>query len=206
MYTFIKENEETRDTTTPECYLAITDDTIESLIYADTYGDFGQIVGADNAGDSIELTSDKTKSILKEVETDTDSEAILENDCLVQAYNNKNDLYETLLERLQEECSDEDYTLMQEEVQGFTFWNGSNHETVITSFDNLDYNPTHEEINENSLIDELNEAIENCEFVKEGFGRKIYETEKYWIEENYCEGHFESYAIYNKENVDLEEI
>ena len=119
---------------------------------------------------------------------------------VVSAFDNI-ELYDNIVEELTE---DEDYFGYYSTSKGFNFWNGNNWNTVTVISEVGE--PTHELLDDNDLENELNQAIENSTFVKEGFGRRIYETEKYWIVDNNFQGHFEAYEIYDKEYFEIDEL
>ena len=66
----------------------------------------------------------------------------------------------------------EDENASYVECKGFTFWDGSNWQSIITSSD--DDQITHEIIEDKDLIEQLEKAINEKQFEKEGFGQKIY--------------------------------
>lgn len=197
-YKFITEN--TYDNR-PKPYLAIGANRIETLNDSDTYTNYGQQVSAYDAGDNIELKSENAIEMANKIALELDLEKEFNVGSFISAFEDGSELYDEIKYSLTE---DEDYVLYCSTLDGFNFWNGHNWQTVSVSCEFGE--PSHELIDDEELEEELNNTIKESEFVKEGFGRKIYETDKYWIVDNYCEGHFEAYQIYNKEEFELEEI
>jgi len=197
-YKFIQEKYPETNEVKP--WLAISEDVIETLNDSDTYGNYGQKVSAYDAGDSIELRSQKAvntaNKTAKELELDQDFEI----GSIVSAFDNI-ELYDNIIDDIEE---DEDYLLYCSTSEGFNYWDGSNWKTVTVSSEVGE--PSHELIDDEVLEKELNNAIEESEFVKEGFGRKVYETEKYWIVDSNFQNHFESYEVYNKDEFELEDL
>ena len=62
-------------------------------------------------------------------------------------------------------------------VEGFNYWDGHNWSSVIVSADS-DTELLYEVLEDKALIKELNEAIENSDFVKKENGQVVYEYDK----------------------------
>ncbi len=198
-YKFITENTFGENKRVP--FLAISENAIETLKDSDTYdNNYGQIVSAYNAGDAIKLKSENAVEVADKIAHELELEETFEIGSFISAFDNI-ELYNNIIEELTE---DEDYFGYFSTSKGFNFWDGSNWKTVTVSSEVGE--PTHELLDDNDLENKLNQAIENSTFVNEGFGRRIYETEKYWIVDNNFQGHFESYEIYEKEYFGIDEL
>lgn len=179
-------------------FLAIST-SIEYLKLSDTYGNYGQAVQPEDAGDSIELKTIKSVEIANQVAEELELEDIFEIGSIINSFENS-ELYGNVFEQL----SDEDYNGYFNMVEGFNYWDGSNWATVTVNTDIGE--STHTLIDDEELISELNQAIEDAEFVSEEFGTRRYETEKYLIISSQFASHFESYEIYDKSTINIDEI
>lgn len=191
----------------PTIYFAIPADKIETLNLSDTYDQFGQIISSCDAGDSIELLSEKAVAIAnKELENENEGWENTEEDlykigAVISAYDSHH-IYDTILEGLEKHCIEgEDFNAYKETVKGCTYWNGHNWQTVTVSKDYGE--PSHSIIDDENLVAELNEAIENKEFEKERFGIKIYKAGGYVIVDNYCQGAWASYELTTEEEIEI---
>lgn len=195
-YIFIKKN--TFDTNEEVPFLAVSETSINNMNISDTWGKYGQSVSASDVGDSIGLKTDLAVEIAKEKakEIGLGDDINFSIDSFISSYD-YNELYDFLLENLSE---GEDYVKYCLTCDGFNYWDGSNYKTITVSCEIGE--PSHILIDDESLISELNEAIESSVFVCDGFGTKKYETEKYIVIDNYCQGHFEAYEVYEKEMAD----
>lgn len=196
-YKFIKENTFGENKSVP--FLAISKNEIKTLNDSDTYNNYGQKVSACDAGDSIELKSEKAIEVANRIALEIDLDYTYEIGSFISAFEDDSELYDGLINELTE---DEDYSLYCSTSKGFNYWDGSNWKTVTVWSEVGE--PSHESIDDEDLEKELNEAIEKSELVKDGFGRKIYETEKYWIVDSNFQNHFEAYEIYKKDEFELE--
>lgn len=193
-YIFIKENTFGDNKEVP--FLAIPETSINNMNISDTWGDYGQTVSASDVGDSIELKTDLAVEIANEKAKELELDIIFSVGGFILSYV-YDELYDFLIDNLNEH---EDYVKYCSTCEGFNYWGGSNFKTITVSCEFGE--PSHMLIDDEALISELNEAIEDSVFVCEGFGTKKYETEKYIVIDNYCQGHFEAYEVYEKEIVD----
>lgn len=203
MRTFIRLNTDLISPCDFNPWLAINQE-IETLNVSDTYGNYGQKVDAYTAGDAIQLLSSKAVSLANKIalENDEDAGAFKTGD-LVSAIDN-NDIYDDVLNVVSGLKEYEDYTMWCSTVEGFNFWNGNNFQTVTVSCEVGE--PSHAILTDETLIKELNEAIDEKSFIKEGFGTKTYDSEKFFIIENSFASHFEMYEVYDKEEVELNNL
>lgn len=189
-FSFIKENDSTATT-----WLAINSNSVKTLRICETYDRYGQEVSHYDAGDNIELNSDKAVEIANRVGREGDSDATFEVGDYVSAYDNS-DIFDDVYEALQNEASEEDYTEFFDTVEGFNFFNGSNWQTITVRDDFNE--PTHELCDDQALIDRMNKAIEVMNFVKEENGKRFFETEDFEIVESAWASDFEAYQITEK--------
>ena len=198
-YIFLKE------TDGEQIYYAISPERIETLNVADTYGQYGQEVGHYNAGDyhfdnsASSCQSDCEKAIrekfnLEEVVTidfiESDGKWIIDEDTYDSTQAEASDINDFISEWREENES-------LSSCQGFNYWDGHNWKTVITSFE-FDGNPSHEIIDDEDLVKNLNHAIEAKEYVKSGFGFEEYEFEGWKIIDSHFEGTWAAYEITEK--------
>lgn len=188
-YTYIKKRYE------DEAILAIGKDTIKEMPLASVRDSFGQSTGSDNAGDSVTLDTEKAVQVANKLNAHFEEWEEVEETYLlgdyVSAYDNSQ-LFDAI--RSSDELKkDEDYTLNQEVVKGFEYWDGHNWMTIVAEAEH--YDSEYEIINDEALITELEKAIEDREFVQEGFGEKVYEANGYMVIDNYCQGSFEAYRL-----------
>lgn len=193
-YQFIQKN---YDDNSVSPFLAIPT-PLEDLKLSDTYSNYGQAVQPEDAGDSIELKSDKAVSVANQVAEELELDVHFEIESVINSYDNS-ELYDNVFKQL----SNEDYTGYFNMVVGFNYWDGNNWATVTVKTDIGE--SSHTLIEDENLINELNQAIENSEFVSEGFGTKTYETDKYMIVNSQFAS-FESYEIYDKSTINTEEL
>lgn len=181
-------------------YFAIDAEKIEILNESDTYDNYGQSVSPEDAGNSIGLLSQKAVDIANKAYHDNHAEyddtEVLQHFSIgdfLSAYEHKE--YSDVLSDKDLKIG-EDYSEYFPTCKGFNYWDGSNWKTIVVE---REHGETDFEILDNEeLTEELNQAIQNKEFVEDGFGRKIYETEQYEIEYNYCQGTWASYYVTEK--------
>lgn len=190
-YIFLTENFTEGDTV----YLAIDADKIETLNVSSTYDKYGQPVSNSDAGDSLDLLTNVAIDIANDA---IGSANYFEQGNVVSAFETPT-AFDDILELLQKHNLIEgvDFTMYKETVKGFNYWDGSNYKTITTQVENGE--ATHTILDDERLIAELNEAIENSKFIKEGFGTKIYEANGWTVENNYCQGVWDAYRVYTQE-------
>lgn len=198
----------------------------EKVNLCDTYGDYGQKVGCYNAGcyaldnsnstmhsdlmDAIDVRfSTNFSDILKDL-GNTSFSSVSE---LIEELNEINDNEEAVLSQYGYTPIDEEelkafaekWVKENEnhlEVTAYTFFNGSNFESIITENQYFDNSITHVEIDEEEAR-EVEAAIENRTFVKKGFGKDIYEYGDYYVIDDYCQGHWAKWEVVKKEYYEL---
>lgn len=84
---------------------------------------------------------------------------------------------------------------------GFNYWDGHNWKTVVLEREHTD-DISHEILENRELVEELNNAIENKEFLKSEFGKEIFQFEGLKIVINNCQGSWASYEITEIEEED----
>lgn len=209
-YIFLTENfaEETK-------YFAIPEDRIETLLYHECYAEYGEKVGHAWAEDySLDNEFCTAKEDCEEaVKEKFGLESVIIYDGIVYSFDgiDADDYHGDFLSDDIEGADEHNATLQKiidinafihawrkqnevfTEVRGFNYWDGHNHKSIITMSPVGE--PSHLVVNDDKLTDELNDAIENKVFVNEGFGKKLYRSGKWVIEDNYCEGVWASYFI-----------
>lgn len=162
----------------------------------ETYGDYGQQVGCYNAGCySLDNSESTFKQDLESYITEKfELEENFSYDDFAELDENEAD--EKILESIKIWIEENEN---HSSCVAYTYWDGNNFATAVISNEYFEDQVSHVEIEEEEakLIEE---AIENRSFVKEGFGEKIYEYGDYIVIDNYCQGHWESWQVINKQN------
>lgn len=194
-YTYIRKKEEYQDSGDIQVIYAISQD-IEEMEMADTYDRFGQAIDAGEAGNSVTLLSEKAVRFANQ---NSENEYSLYD--VLSAYD-ADEMYQKIIDS-SELKEDEDYEVFAEKVKGFNYWDGSNYQSVLIYAEHSEVEWEEVEGEEAQLLEE---EIEEKEYIKDGFGKNLYESEKYWIVYNYCQGSFSSYELFLKEEYELEDI
>lgn len=190
-------------------YYAIPADKIETLNLFETYDGYGQLVGHYNAGDyaignsASDAKADCEKAIeekfnLTGVIISDDNVYSIYNEVVDYSFDDDSDFQKQVIDinDFIEEWKKENETLA--EVEGFTYWDGHNFQTIITRID--DGEPTHNVVNDESLVRELNDAIENKSFEAKGFGCEVYSHDKWVVIDSNWQGTWELYQIMSLED------
>lgn len=185
-------------------YYAILEDRIETLNIFETYDNYGQLCGHYNAGDyTIENNaSDAKADCEKAIEEKFNLGGVVINDDKVYSIDNEEVYYSfdddsdfqklvISINEFIEEWKNENECYS--EVKGFTFWNGHNFQTIITKID--DGEPTHNVVDDEDLVKELNEAIENKSFEAAGFGCDVYSHNNWVVVDSNWQGDWASYEL-----------
>ncbi len=174
-------------------YFAIDESKIETLNVSDSYDQFGQRIGPDDAGDYLELTSIEA--------------AVLANDCHNDIEGNDDDdrenpytagmnivAYENA-ELFDAVCDNPRLGVVTHRTtfEGFNYWNGSNFRTL--SLSSIDDSHSHEIETDEAIIARLNESLENMEEVSEGRGLTTYRYKDVEVIESHYAGAWEEYTI-----------
>ncbi|MDA3614744.1 hypothetical protein [Polluticaenibacter yanchengensis] len=192
----------------PTPILAISKE-IETLNLADTYGNYGQVIGHYDAADYH--FDNSASSAIKDCNFAlVDAGLIVNVDEISFVDMGKDTFHVDDLYGANENCDKEKInefvkTWRKEnesltEVKGFDYWDGHNWKTIITATEFGE--PEYEIISEKS--EEMNQAIEDCEFIEETHGKKYFQSEHYWIVESAWQGDFEDYQLFPKS--DYEEL
>ena len=199
----------------------------EKVNLCDTYGDYGQKVGCYNAGcyaldnsystmhsDLMDAIDERFNTKFSEVLKDLGNTSFASVSELIEELNEINDNEEAVLSQYGYTPIDEEELKAfaekwvkenenHSEVTAYTFFNGSNFETVVIEDYVFDGQMrTHVEIDEEEAR-EVEEAIENRSFVKKGFGKDVYEYGDYYVIDNYCQGHWAKWEVVKKEYYEL---
>ena len=179
-------------------YFAIDVEKIETLRESDTYGPYGQQVSPQDAGNSLTLLTqaavDVANKAYHDYHAEYDDTEVLQHYSIsdvILAYESSND-YDAIVESSLIE--NEDYSIESPYVKGFTYWDGSNYKTVVVERE-FESNISHEIVKDEDLIEELNQAIEDKEYVKSEFGKEKYQSGNWEIVDNHCQGSWSSYEI-----------
>lgn len=175
-------------------WLAISKGRIETLNVSDTYGNNGQIISNSDAGDSLELISEKSVKFANDKFNEANEEYInkFKIGDFIYDYDFGNEF-----DAVQGNCIEgEDFVFYKSTVKGFNFWNGHSWETITVSVEEGE--PSHELNEDEELENELNQVIENMVFVKESHGKRQFETDEYIIIESAFADDFEAYEIIEK--------
>lgn len=178
-------------------YFAIEASKIETLNVSDTYSGYGQKVDAGDAGDHLELLTDKAVKIANDTYNKEHSdledydEYIIKfsKGDIISAYDFRSE-YDAVVEQTVE---DDDYQPFKETCKGFTYWDGHNWQTITVEQENGA--PSHSIVDEEDLTEELNEAITNKSFKEKGFGFDLYERGQWVITDGYYQGVWAAYEI-----------
>ena len=192
-------------------YFAIPADKIETLNVYETYDRNGQQVGHENAGDyhmdnsysdakrdcelaikekfGLEVSIDGQNGQIEVIENADVDEWISDSED-ENAGNFVNEINSFILE-----WKEQNENIIT--CKGFDYWDGSNWKTIITECE-FHGEPSHNIVDDEDLVTELNEAIENKEFTKEGFGVKTYESGNWEIDDSQWQGVWASYIITEK--------
>lgn len=197
-FTFIKS---TNTEEYPNPVYAISVDISEMRV-SETYDRFGQPVTPADAGDYITLDTQKAVDIANNAYKEFEDEEIDEMFSLnetISDYEQGNVF--TAINSAEELKEGLDFTYYASTCKGFNYFDGSNWQSIVIHYED-DGQPNYEVIENDSLESE----IDSKEWIKDGFGKKLYESENFWIIHNYCVGSFASYELYSKKEYDLEDI
>lgn len=195
----------------PVTYYAIPEEKIKTLNEFETYDRFGQQVGHEAAGDyHIDNEQSPAKqdciSAIQEkfgvdVNIDTHNEVVefIQNTEVDEWISDQNDPTEAgefinEINSFISEWVEENSTITT--LSGFDYWDGSNWRTVVVEREHTGKdNTSHQILDDQELIAQLNEAIENKKFVKSGFGKEIYQSENWEIVVSNFQGSWATYEI-----------
>lgn len=194
-YTFLTRNQNQEEGIVR--YFAVGSERIERFPMSDSYSDFGQPIGADDAGDYLELSTSDAVAFANQAYhneyAEYDDSEVLEHYKIgdtINAY----DEYRVYIAVLNKFEGTEHISIEKTWVEGFNYWNGSNHRSVITDQEHGGMG-NYSVVNDEELTAKLNEAIQNMAFVSKGFGTETYTAPGFEIVESYCQGAWEKYTI-----------
>jgi len=175
-------------------YYAINETKIEDIAVSDSFGNCGQKVSSADAGDYIEIFTPWAAVVANETWNDENAEG----EDFVERFTTGDNVsaYDHLFEfdAILEICEEGvDYNLVKEVLRGFTFWNGHNWETVSVDYEFGE--TTHEIEDDEETIAQLNDAIDNKEFISQGNGLTIYGFKDAEITESQYIDAWEIYSI-----------
>lgn len=197
MYTFLQKQHEKLNGIT--MYAAISEDRIEEFDLYTAYGQYGQQIGHNSAGDCLEILTDaaaqKANDAWNEMYGDED---VFETRYKVgDIVSGDDSLFDTLVDQ-------EGVNLSIWTAKGFTYWDGHNHKTIILSSDNPGFEGDWSIVEDEELIEELQEAIENMELIGTCQGVTSYKSEdgKWGIDDSAWQGTWSKYDIRLMEDVE----
>jgi len=185
----------------PVVYFAIDAEKISEIPESDTYDRFGQSVSAGDAGNYLELKTQKAVEVANIAYHDSHAEwddtEVLQHFSIgdeILAYEDSNSYDSVVKSGTLEEGVDYDVTSTW--VKGFNYWDGHNWKTVVVEREHTGRdNTSHQILDDQELMAELNEAIENKKFVKSEFGKEKYQSDRWEIVVNNFQGSWASYEI-----------
>ena len=204
-YTFrTKSYEESGEST----YYAISPDRIKTLQVAATYNAYGQQIGSYDAGDyaldnsGCDAKADCETAIFEKfnlkVSVDTDVktvETVGDDDADEWVSESEIENAETLISEMNafisKWCAENENMTT---CKGFDYWDGSNWKTITVEFE-FHGEPSHKVVEDEDLIAELNNAIQNKEFLKDGFGYKEYAHEGWVVTASQFQGSWAAYTL-----------
>lgn len=86
----------------------------------------------------------------------------------------------------------------------YTYFDGSNWASIVIACDSPDEAITHEVVTDETEIATYVKAIEDKEFLKDGFGKKIYQYDDLFIIDSYAQGSWETLRIINEDSYLME--
>lgn len=196
-YTFLTKNNNEGET----IYYAIADDKIETLNLFETYDGYGQEVGHYNAGDyhfgnsESSAVRDCEKAIAEKFDISLSNINIINeggDDFIVEPGDGEDHGFdEAAVNEFIKVWRSENESLT--EVGGFTYHDGHNFQTIVTRID--DGEPTHNEVDDEDILRELNDAIANKSFEVSGFGTDVYTFNGWVVIDSNCQGDWAMFEI-----------
>ena len=197
-YTFITRDQDKYDGN-GTIYYAVGESKIETISYCDTYGNFGQKFGHDDAGDWATIDTQEAADKINAWFVEEEIERTVKVEDTLYAYNEQNDLFNFAI-------GVEGVTLEEVKVKGFTYWDGHNHKTIIVDSLDMGFDTGYEVENDDELTDFLNKAIDEMEKTGEGAGYKSYKFIEGGRQVNIKESFWQGvWAKYSLEIVEVEE-
>lgn len=197
-YEFIKRKEDSGEMT----YCALPTGSFGEMNVSDTYDSNGQSVGADDAGNWIELKSNKAKNFARKSAKEHD---------LADRYKkygvqggsveiiNAYDFYDIYSDILNSDLVEgEDYIHERIGCKAFNFFDGNNWKSLVVAYDAHEWGVV-ELVEDEELIAELNAAIDDCEWESESGGYVKYSHPTYNIEKSNWQGNPYSYELSAKD-------
>ena len=190
-YLFLKQN----DSLNEQIY-AVDEECFETLNVANTFDRFGQETGHENAGDyhidnyyssalfdcvshiKIKFNHDVT------INTTTGRINTIDEMYLDEFVFSSNDsnIIEDINKEIEQWCKENH---KYETCTGFNYWDGNNWKSIIINNENNETTINYDVIKDESLIETLNKAIEEKEYVENSFGKVIYKYEELLIIDNH---------------------
>lgn len=179
-------------------YFAIAESQIEELYVSDTYSMYGHQITPAEAGDYLEILSEKAVSLANKAYhdeyADYDDTEIVQHfsiGCSISAYD-YSQVYDNIVSS--ELVESEDYVVFKNGCQGFNYWNGQDWNTILVQHDEndcLDW----EIVKDKKLVKRLRIAITAMTYKSKGSGVNYYQYGNTKIAESFWQGSWESYSL-----------
>lgn len=185
-------------------YYLVSAEEIKTMNLSDTYGGFGQSIDTAEAGDSIELDTEKAAQIAQKASDETveEGEYTWAKGDVISAYDCP-DVYDEILEALKKEAKEDgDYTMYLETVKGFNYWDGSNFASIIVEADS--YEAPYQLEDDEELISAINKAVAKKELEKDLGTGKQYRGGDFVIMTSYWQGTWYAYKVMLAEDYYME--
>lgn len=188
-------------------YYSIPENQLKDMYIHDTYGEYGQLVGYTDAGDysvfnhSCDLYTECINAVKEKFLSGLDTYDLEINEDFsiywfgwdleglnISLSEEKKLNIQNWIKKYEEENSH------YGECIGFNYHDGHNWRTVVVSNEFDDFR-NYEVVDDEDLIKELNEAVEESEFYKEGPGYSEYRYGKWSVISSQWQEHFEEFII-----------
>lgn len=174
-------------------FRVVATDQIKTMPASEIYGNYGQQWGHDEAGDWLDIKTQAGADLLNAFAQEEESDKTFAVGDTAEACDMLNFFNHALAKG-----AEGDFELNEIEVEGFTYWDGHNHATIVTDKKDTEMN-VREKITDREKIRLFHRAIDGMEKVKEDTGTKTYEyTEgetKVKITESFWQGEWAKYTL-----------
>ena len=172
-------------------YFALPKNALKQMPLSETYDDYGQVVGSDNAGDHLVVKSKKAVKIINAKMKDLGENKRYKVGDVISDYDDSDAFM--VAKYLGSRNVDLIYTM----CKAYNYWDGHNWASIVVESD-IDGYYEWELVEDSQLEKSLNHAVKSKKFVRNNAGITFYETSKYIIEDSAWQGTWESYKIIPK--------
>ena len=208
-YLFVKQKHDSNDGVNK--IYTIHKDLFEEMNVADTYTEYGVLVGHENAGDYhinnyyssalLECVSHIKNLFDVDVTINTETgrvNSINEIDLYDFITPDNRKLVDDINEAIKTWCdNNHNYT----KCTGFNYWDGNNYKSIIIKHEFDDSLTNYEVISDDDEINQLSEVLDKKEFMYNKFGKTYYDFKHFMISETLAAS-FYSFLITEKEDCD----